>query len=131
MLKGFKDFLMRGNIVELGVAFVIGTAFAALVKTFTDSFINPLIAAIGGANVNGLAWQIVDANKKSILDFGAIITGAITFVLTAAVVYFVIVVPFNKLQQRRKAGVEEAAAEPTDTELLTEIRDLLRSQATR
>lgn len=131
MLKGFKDFLMRGNIVELGVAFVIGVAFTTLVKSFTDHFINPLIAITGGTNVDGLAWTIIDENKATTIDFGAIITAVITFALTAAVVYFAIVVPYNKLQERRKASVEEAAAEPTDTELLAEIRDLLRSEAAR
>lgn len=131
MLKGFKDFLMRGNIVELGVAFVIGVAFTTLVKSFTDHFINPLIATIGGTNVDGFTWRIIDENAATTINFGAIITAVITFVLTAAVVYFAIVVPYNKLQERRKASVEEAEAEPTDTELLAEIRDLLRSEAAR
>lgn len=130
MLKGFKEFLMRGNVVDLAVAVVVGTAFVALVTSFTDNFINPLIAAFGGGNVNGLAWQIVDGNGKTVMDFGAMITAVINFVLIAAVVYFLIVLPLKHLQDRRRAklGIQDEV-EPTDTELLAEIRDLLRQQA--
>lgn len=130
MLKGFKEFLMRGNVVDLAVAVVVGTAFVALVTSFTDNFINPLIAAFGGGNVNGLAWQIVDGNGKTVMDFGAMITAVINFVMIAAVVYFLIVLPLKHLQDRRRAklGIQDEV-EPTDTELLAEIRDLLRQQA--
>lgn len=130
MLKGFKEFLMRGNVVDLAVAVVVGTAFVALVTAFTENFINPLIAAFGGGNVNGLAWQIVDRNEKTVMDFGAMITAVINFVLIAAVVYFLIVLPLKHLHDRRRAklGIQDEV-EPTDTELLAEIRDLLRQQA--
>ncbi|MGH3432620.1 MAG: large conductance mechanosensitive channel protein MscL [Thermocrispum sp.] len=133
MLKGFKEFLMRGNILELSIAVVIGTAFVNLVTIFTNSIINPLIAALGGGSSVGLAVTLVEGNDKSVLDFGAVINGAITFALTVAVVYFLVVVPFNRIQQRRKArkGIVEEEAPPTDSELLTEIRDLLRAQTTR
>lgn len=132
MLKGFKDFLMRGNIVELAVAVVIGTAFVNVVKIFTDSIIQPLLNAMGGGSSVGLAVTLVDGNPKSTMDFGAVLNGIVTFVLTAAVVYFLVVLPFNKLQERRKArkGIEDEV-EPTDSELLMEIRDLLRAQSTR
>lgn len=128
MLKGFKDFLMRGNVVDLAVAVIIGTAFTAIVTAIADKFIKPLIAAIGGANVTGLSWTIVDGNKASTIDFAAIITAAINFLIIAAVVYFLIVMPMKKIQERRKRGEEAGPAEPTDVELLTEIRDLLRQQ---
>lgn len=130
MLKGFKDFLMRGNIVELAVAVVIGTAFVALVTTFTEGIIDPLLAALGGSgeNVKGLGIQLVEGNEKAFLDFGSVINGAIAFVLTAAVVYFLVVVPFNKIQERRGVVAEE---EETEAELLAEIRDLLKTQAAR
>lgn len=128
MLKGFKDFLMRGNIVDLAVAVIIGTAFTAVVTAVVTNLINPLIAAIGGTNVNGLAWQIVDGNGKSIMNFGAIITALINFAIIAAVVYFLIVLPVKAIQERRKRGEESGPAEPTETELLIEIRDLLRQQ---
>ena len=129
MLKGFKDFLMRGNVVDLAVAVIIGTAFTAIVTAIADKFIKPLIAAIGGANVTGLSWQIVGGNEASTVDFAAIITAIINFLIVAAVVYFAIVLPLKKIQERRKRGEEPGPAEPTDVELLAEIRDLLRQQA--
>jgi len=128
VIKGFKDFLMRGNVVDLAVAVIIGTAFTAIVTAIANSLIKPLIAAIGGANVTGLAWTIVAGNDKSTVDFAAIITAVINFLIIAAVVYFVIVMPLKKLQERRKRGEEPGPAEPTDVELLIEIRDLLRQQ---
>ena len=128
MLKGFKDFLMRGNVVDLAVAVIIGTAFTNVVTSVVTNLINPLIAAMGGANVNGLAWQIVNGNDKAILNFGSIVTAMINFVIIAAVVYFLIVLPVKAIQERRKKGQESGPAEPTETELLIEIRDLLRQQ---
>jgi large conductance mechanosensitive channel len=128
VLKGFKDFLMRGNVVDLAVAVIIGTAFTAIVTAIANNFIKPLIAAIGGANVTGLSWTLVDGNLESTIDFAAIITAVINFAIVAAVVYFLIVMPMKKLQERRKRGEEPGPAEPTDVELLTEIRDLLRQQ---
>ena len=113
MLKGFKDFLMRGNVVDLAVAVVIGTAFTAIVTSVTEHLIQPMIAAIGGANVTGLA---------------AVITAMVNFLIVAAVVYFLLVFPMKKLEELRKRGQEPGPHQPTDTELLTEIRDLLRQQ---
>jgi large conductance mechanosensitive channel len=131
VLKGFKDFIMRGNVLDLAVAVVMGTAFTAIVTKVVENLISPLIAAMGGGNVNGLAWQIVADNKASVVDFGAIITAVINFVIVAAVVYFFLVLPVQKIQERRKRGVEAGPSEPTDVELLGEIRDLLRQQGTR
>lgn len=131
MLKGFKDFLMRGNVVELAVAVIIGTAFTAIVTAIADSLIKPLIAAFGGAKVTGLSWQIVGGNRASTVDFAAIITAAINFLIIAAVVYFLIVMPMKKLEERRRRGEEPGPTEPNDIELLTEIRDLLRHQVTQ
>ncbi len=128
MLKGFKDFLMRGNVVDLAVAVVIGTAFTAVVTKIVDHLIQPLIAAIGGANVSGLAWTIVAGNPNSTIDFARIITAVINFLIIAAIVYFLIVVPLKHIQERRRRGEEAGPAEPTDVELLTEIRDLLVAQ---
>jgi large conductance mechanosensitive channel len=129
VLKGFKDFLMRGNVVDLAVAVIIGTAFTAIVTAIADSFIKPLIASIGGAKVTGLSWQIVGGNPDAKINFAAIITAIINFLIVAAVVYFLIVLPMKKIQDRRKRGEEAGPSEPTDVELLTEIRDLLRQQA--
>jgi large conductance mechanosensitive channel len=124
MIKGFKDFLLRGNVIDLAVAVVIGTAFTALVAAFTTSFLEPLIGLIGGGGVNG-GTAIVDGQK---FTWGAFINALITFVLTAAVVYFVVVLPMKAIMERRKRGEEAGPTEPTQVELLLEIRDLLRSQ---
>jgi large conductance mechanosensitive channel len=130
MLKGFKDFLLRGNIVDLAVAVVIGTAFTALVGKFTDSFINPLLAAIGGSDsANGLGFKIFSDNPKTLIDVGGFITACITFAITAAVVYFFVVVPMKTVQERLAKGKEEApVAVPEDIQLLREIRDSLAAQ---
>ncbi|MGW5643899.1 large conductance mechanosensitive channel protein MscL [Saccharopolyspora sp. NPDC003752] len=128
MLKGFKDFLMRGNVIELAVAVVVGSAFTALVTSFTTSIIKPVIAATGGGNVTGLSIQLRAGNEASIIDFAAVINAVITFFITAAVVYFLFVLPMKKLTERRKKGQEEAPVDPTDVELLQEIRDLLRRE---
>ncbi|TNC23694.1 large-conductance mechanosensitive channel protein MscL [Amycolatopsis alkalitolerans] len=132
MLKGFKDFLMRGNVVDLAVAVVIGTAFTAIVTAFTNGLIKPLINAIGGTDAaKGLGFNVLSGNDSTFLDFGGVINAAVNFVLIAAVVYFIIVLPVKKIQDRRKHGEEAGPAEPTDVELLTEIRDLLREQRGR
>jgi large conductance mechanosensitive channel len=124
MLKGFKDFLLRGNVIDLAVAVVIGTAFTALVTAFTASFLLPLIALIGGGGENGGEFVINEQH----FTWGAFISALITFVLTAAVVYFVVVLPIKAIMERRKRGEEAGPAEPTQVELLVEIRDLLRAQ---
>lgn len=128
MIKGFKDFLMRGNVIDLAVAVVIGTAFTAIVTAVTANIIEPIIATLGGSNVNGLGFQIIDGNPKTTVDLGAVISAAINFAMIAAVVYFLIVLPFQTIQERRKRGQEPGPAEPTDVELLIEIRDLLAAQ---
>ncbi|MFS8104161.1 large conductance mechanosensitive channel protein MscL [Lentzea alba] len=128
MLKGFKDFLMRGNVIDLAVAVVIGAAFGSIVTAFTSSIINPLVALFGGNNVEGFTYQLLDANNKTKMDFGALITAFINFAIVAAVVYFVFVLPMNKIKERRKKGEEPGPSEPTDVELLIQIRDLLASQ---
>jgi large conductance mechanosensitive channel len=133
VLKGFKDFIMRGNIVDLAVAVVVGTAFVALVTAFTESFINPLLAVSGGGSVGGgLGIQLGDeGNAATFIDIGGFITAVITFLITAAVVYFAIVVPMKKLQEMRARGQEpEPEAVPEDILLLQEIRDLLAGRGT-
>ncbi len=129
MIKGFKEFLMRGNVLDLAVAVVIGTAFAKVVETVVSSFVNPLVNVLGGGNVKGLSWTIISSNPKTTIDFAAIINAAIVFFLTAVVVYFVLVVPMQKIQERRKRGEEpEPEALTLDQELLTDIRDALRTR---
>jgi large conductance mechanosensitive channel len=129
VIQGFKTFILRGNVVDLAVAFVIGAAFTGVVTSFTNNIINPLIAAAGGTNVNGLAWKIVGDNDKTVMDFGAVITAIINFLIVAAVVYFLVVTPMNVLAERRRRGEEpEPTAPPEDIVLLQEIRDLLRER---
>jgi large conductance mechanosensitive channel len=125
VLKGFKDFLMRGNVVELAVAVVIGTAFTAVVTAFTSNLINPIIAAFGGSNINGLGFQLIDGNPKTVVDLGALLSAVINFVMIAAIVYFLFVLPFEAIQERRRRGRESGPAEPTEVQLLAQIRDLL------
>ncbi len=126
MLKGFKEFLLRGNILDLAVAVVIGTAFVALVTAFTTYVINPIIAAGGGADPEGLGFRIREGNAATFVDVGAFITAVITFAITAAVVYFFIVVPMTKAMQRfRTPSQETAEAVDENTVLLREIRDAL------
>ncbi|MBM7771708.1 large conductance mechanosensitive channel [Actinokineospora baliensis] len=132
MLKGFKDFLMRGNVIDLAVAVIIGAAFTTIVTSFTDGLIKPLINSAGGTKAaEGLGFRIIGGNPSTFLDFGAVINAAINFLIVAAIVYFVIVLPVKHIQDRRKRGEEPGPAEPTDVELLTEIRDLLRQQQSR
>lgn len=130
MITGFRDFILRGNIVELAVAVVIGTAFAALVAALTANVINPVLAAVGGGgDVPGLSVQLVAGNPATLVNFGALIGALIQFLLTAAVVYFVFVVPMNRLAQLRSRGEVPAESAPApDVELLMEIRDLLKDQ---
>jgi large conductance mechanosensitive channel len=131
MLKGFKDFLMRGNVLELAVAVVIGTAFTAVVTAFTENLINPIIAAFGGSNVNGLGFQLIDGNPKTVVDVAAVLTAVINFVIIAAVVYSVFVLPYQAIEARRKRGEEPGPAEPSDVEVLIQIRDLLAQRQER
>lgn len=124
MLKGFKDFIMQGNVIDLAVAVVIGTAFATIVDAFTTAIINPLIALLGGDSEMGFAVQILENNPETVMDFGMLITAIINFMLIAAIIYFVLVAPMNKFKEAaaRRQGIEAPA---TDNELLVEIRDLL------
>src|SRR5699024_355805 len=132
MFKGFRDFILRGNVVELAVAVVIGTAFTGIVTAFSNYIINPLIASVGCADVSGLGFHIFSDNPATFVDFGAVITAAINFLIIAAIVYFVLITPMNKLNEAlaRRKGVEEEEETPAslEAELLTEIRDLLREQ---
>jgi large conductance mechanosensitive channel len=134
MIKGFKDFILRGNVIDLAVAVVIGAAFATIVTAFTDKIVNPIIASLGGANANGLGFSIRGGKlaTKTFVDIGAVITAAINFVIVAAVIYLVLVVPMNKLAERRKRGEAPVESVPTeDIVLLKEIRDLLAARSTQ
>lgn len=101
MLKGFKDFILRGNVIELAVAVVIGSAFTAIVTAFTKGIINPLINAINGnVDASGLTVPLRGHDRAdAIVDFGSVITAAINFLIIAAVVYFILIAPMNKLKE--------------------------------
>nr|WP_297425806.1 large conductance mechanosensitive channel protein MscL [uncultured Actinotalea sp.] len=131
MLQGFKDFIMRGNVIELAVAVVIGTAFTALVGSVVDGLVNPLIAAIGGSSDLSGTWTVPlgSGADAPVISFGLIVGAVLNFLIIAAVVYFLIVLPMNTLAKRRKAGEEpEPPAPAEDVLLLQEIRDLLAAR---
>jgi large conductance mechanosensitive channel len=129
MFQGFKEFVMRGNVVELAVAVVIGGAFGAIVTAFVDSIINPLLGAFVPTG-DLAAWTITipGIGDEAHLGIGALISAAINFLVIAAVIYFALVMPMNKLAERRAAGQLPEDVPPTQEELLTEIRDLLAAQ---
>ena len=129
MLKGFREFLLRGNVVDLAVAVVIGAAFNAVVAKVVDSVFTPLIGMFFQADSLDQALM-VGLPGGGALAFGAVIGAILNFVIVAAVVYFVFVLPMNKLRERKQSGVDEVVA-PTEQELLAEIRDLLRAQNER
>ena len=131
MLKGFRDFLLRGNVLDLAVAVVVGAAFTAVVTALVENILNPLIAAIfGKPDLGGLVLTINNADFK----YGQFLNAVISFVLVAATLYFVVIVPVKRITElrARKAsadGEETTAAPPTDEAvLLAEIRDLLKQQ---
>ena len=127
MFKGFRDFVMRGNIVDLAIAVVLGVAFATLVKTVVEALIDPLIRVFLGGGAAGGTFTI----RNQIFNVGAVLTAIVTFLITAAVVYFLVVVPLKKLADRRASGdADVPTPAPTDEAvLLTEIRDLLATRA--
>jgi large conductance mechanosensitive channel len=129
MLKGFREFLLRGNVVDLAVAVVIGAAFNAVVAKVVESVFTPLIGMFFQDDSLDQALM-VGLPGGGALAFGAVIGAILNFVIVAAVVYFVFVLPMNKLRERKQSGVDEVVA-PTEQELLAEIRDLLRAQNER
>jgi large conductance mechanosensitive channel len=124
MIKGFRDFILRGNVVDLAVGIVIGAAFGALVKSFVDSFIAPLVTlATGGYAASG-EWRVGEA----IFKWADFLNATIAFLLTAAAVYFCVVVPLNKINERRRRGAEPPPEELSEeVRLLTGIRVAVRS----
>ena len=123
MFKGFRDFLLRGNVVDLAVAVVIGAAFGAVVTSFVADVITPIIGAIGGQ-------PDFSAITLGPIKIGSFLNAVLAFLVIALVVYFVVVVPMNRIMERTRRQTEVAAPPaPTKEEvLLTEIRDALRQQ---
>lgn len=126
MVKGFKEFLLRGNVVDLAVAVIIGAAFGAVIKAFADDFVGGLIGVIGGTpNFDTAGIEVGDGK----IIIGTTVTALINFVIVAAVVYFVVVVPMKTIMARSGKDADAETPAPTDEAvLLTEIRDLLKAQ---
>lgn len=127
VLTGLKDFIARGNAIDLAVAVVLGAAFGAVVTAIVTGIITPLIAALFGkpdlTGVGSFTWNNAD------FSIGLVLDGLLKFLLIVAAVYFLIVTPINRLAERRKKGlVEEPTAPAEDILLLQEIRDLLAGQ---
>lgn len=125
MLKGFRDFLAKGNIIDLSVAVVIGTAFTGLVTKFTDSIITPLINRIGAGTDSDYGILRIGIGGGQSIDLNILLSAFINFALIAAVVYFLIVVPYSRIRKTKDA---EESADDKQIKLLTEIRDSLRDK---
>ena len=128
MLKGFKDFLMRGNVIDLAVAVVVGAAFSQVIQGFLQGLINPLIAAVAGrTDLQSVGTFTLNDARFSI---GLVLAPLVNFLLVGAVIYLIVVMPLNKLAERRARGVEpETEAPSAEVALLTEIRDSLRARS--
>ena len=125
MLKGFKEFITRGNVVDLAVAVVIGAAFSSVVSALVDGIINPLIAAIfGEASLADVGTFEIRGAHFSI---GLVLDAIVNFLFVAAAIYFLVVVPLNAIAARRAKDepAPDEAVSPTEIQLLTEIRDAL------
>jgi large conductance mechanosensitive channel len=122
MLKGFREFVLRGNVIDLSVGFVVGAAFAALVGAFSKGLIGPIVGIFLGGGINAGTIEI----RGQVIDFTMLLNGLITFFITLTVIYFVFVLPMNKYRERRGMGSVDAT--PPDVKLLMEIRDLLKER---
>lgn len=123
MFKGFKEFVLRGNVLDLAVAVVVGAAFTAIVTSFSSNIIDPIVAVLGGQNEMGWGFRIISDNPATFVNLGAVLTAVINFVIIAGTVYFVLIVPANAAKKRFTTPSKPAVS---DTDLLTEIRDLLK-----
>ena len=134
MLKGFKEFVLRGNVIDLAVAVVIGAAFSAVVTSIVENVITPVLGAVGGADSLVGAFPI--SVGKGTIELGTVLAAIIQFLIVAVVVYFVFVLPINHLKKMAFIKKQQPTPEdtvktpPTEAELLTEIRDLLAKQQT-
>jgi large conductance mechanosensitive channel len=122
MIKGFKEFALRGNFIDLAVAVVVGAAIATLIGAISDGLILPIVGIFMGGGLDAGQFEI----NGQIIDVSLMINAVITFIITMAVIYFAFVVPMNRL--RARYGPESTDATPADVQLLTEIRDLLKAQ---
>jgi len=127
MIQGFKEFITRGNAIDLAVGVIIGGAFATVIDALVNSFLNPLIGGLVG-KPNFDSWGEFSVNDATVQP-GAILTALINFLLIALALYFFLVVPMNKLAERRTTGEEESPEVSAEAKVLVEIRDLLAADA--
>jgi len=137
VLAGFKEFLMRGNVVELAVAVVVGAAFSKIVDAVVNGFINPLVGAIGTKDLDKYRSCLKgpceysptgEVQEGVAIHWGPVLSATLTFLITAAVVYFLMILPMNKFKERQQAKAGPVEVPKTEVELLTEIRDVLLAQ---
>ncbi len=127
MLKGFKDFIMRGNVVDLAVGIVIGAAFTSVVTALTNGFLQPVLKRLGGGQ--GVHAGGISIGGGQYLDWTLFVNALINFLIVAAALYFLVVFPMNVLAERRRRGEEPPPKTPSEeVQLLTEIRDALLRQ---
>ena len=117
MLSGFREFVMRGNVVDLAVAVVIGAAFGALITSFVGDVLTPLLGVFGLPDFEGLTFTVGEA----VVRYGAFLNALISFLLVVAAIYFFVVQPLNALERRRQRGAEETPTSKTCTECASEI----------
>ena len=135
-MKGFKEFLLRGNVIDLAVAVVVGAAFTGVVNALVNSVLNPAIAALFNASSLSKLWVLdipTTAGGSAQIAFGVVAAAVLQFVLVAIVVYFALIVPINFLKKRaftQKAAGTDKPDVPSEVDLLVEIRDLLRAERT-
>jgi large conductance mechanosensitive channel len=139
-MNGFKEFLLRGNVIDLAVAVVVGAAFTGVVNALVNSILNPAIGALFNAESLSELWVLpipTTAGGTAEIAFGAVVAAVIQFLLVAIVVYFALILPINWLKKRAFKAKEEGTAVtpavtpvvPTETDLLIEIRDLLKARS--
>lgn len=126
MVRGFQKFLLRGNLVDLAVGVLIGAAFGKLVDSFASGLILPIVGIFGGVpDFTALTFTV----NGSIFKYGAFLTSLLSFILTAAIIYFFVIIPVNHLMERFKRQEKEAVSEPSNEEkLLAEIRDAIKGK---
>jgi large conductance mechanosensitive channel len=134
VIKGFKEFILRGNVIDLAVAVVIGAAFTGVVNAIVSSIINPLIELVWKPDANGkIGWTVQGLWGEVTFPVSDLINAVIAFLAVAVVVYFVFVMPMNHWKDRQaaklRAGQPEPEPLPTEQELLVQIRDLLEKQS--
>lgn len=124
MLKGFREFVTKGNVIDLAVAVILGIALTRVITSVTDGIVKPIVSLFGGTNPQGWGIQLVSGKPATFIALGPIVAAIIDFLIVAAVLYFLLIVPMQKMMANRYKAPE------TDNALLGEIRDLLRDSST-